>query len=317
MQPAKTMSSLSRRLGKSGILIAGVGAAALASAAAVAVAYYYDDNGSLFRNTPKAGKFYDPTVSATAISGAKLYMARADTPAADTTQTFYFDAATSTYKGTTTLALSGFDCSAPSSMGAEAGNVVVCEPKNLGAGPGNGSGGDGSNVFGDNVAWFSDPYGSSWNLTNPAVVRGSATLASGAGVQVQTTQSSPRVVAYSINIPNEAAAGTDLTLTNVFFGCRPDLGSYSSCDGLMSFEYDTTADQWRLVALVDARTKKTYVDEYAANNDFSASTHATIAEEVRYVVPGVPTPFRFPVTKVANMGITMAAVLAYWDWSKY
>lgn len=313
-----SIKRLGSRLGKGGLIALAAGATALATAAA----YYYD--GTVFRNTPSSAKFYDTSTYATAPSANKLYMDAADAPGGSTTQTFYFDAATNTYKNTTTLALSAFSCGTPSSMGPGAGTVVICEPTSTSGGSGGGAGGGSTpgNVFGGGSggpiqsAGFIDPYGSAWNMTNPAVTSaGGTTLASGAQVKVQTTAASPKVVAYSVDLPDPNASGQNLTLTNVFFGCRPDLGNYGGCDGLMSFEYDTVAQSWRLVALVDARTGKAYVDEFAANNNFGSA--AQIVSTMAYYQPGTSAPTNFPVVKVQNMGITLAAILAYWDWSKY
>jgi hypothetical protein len=131
---------------------------------------------------------------------------------------------------------------------------------------------------------------------------------------VQTTPQSPKVVAYTISIPDTHAPGQNLALTNVLFGCRPDLGeSISNCDGGMSFEYDTMAASWRLIALVDSKTSKAYVDTFAANNNFASQADLVS----KMAVQEMATVQEFPVVTVQNMGITLAAILPTWNWSKY
>jgi hypothetical protein len=162
---------------------------------------------------------------------------------------------------------------------------------------------------------FIGPYGDVWNITNPQVKdKNGNVLATGPAVSVQTTPQSPKVVAYTISIPDTHAAGKNLTLTNVLFGCRPDLGeSISKCDGAMSFEYDTMAANWRLIAFVDGKTGKAYVDTFAANNNFASQTDLVS----KMAVQEMAAVTVFPIVAVQNMGITLASILPTWDWSKY
>lgn len=299
-----------------------IGASVLVIGAASAANYFYD--GSIFKSTPTSGKTYG-TATFVVSGDNKLYVANEDVPSTPTpTTTVYFDPTTNTYSQTTTAALSSFDCGAPQAVGSNT-SMIVCEPKTSASGGGSGGGSSPSplpgpltptTIFGNTTTvGFIGPYGDVWNITNPQVKdKHGNILATGSAVSVQTTPQSPKVVAYTISIPDTHAAGQNLALTNVLFGCRPDLGdSISNCDGAMSFEYDTVSASWRLIAFVDGKTSKAYVDTFAANNNFAAQADLVS----KMAVQEMAVYKEFPVVSVQNMGITLASILPTWDWSKY
>jgi hypothetical protein len=305
-----------------------VSASVLVIGAASAANYFYD--GTLFKSRPTSNKTYVTSNSVTSKSNT-LYVDSEDIPSSQTpTKTFYYDPTANTYAETTTADPSSFDCGAPQSVGSNM-SIVVCEPKTSTSGSGSGStSGSGSStstspllgpltpttIFGNtSTVGIIGPYGDTWNFTNPQVKDKHGTvLATGSAVLMQTTPQSPKVVAYTISIPDTHASGQNLALTSVLFGCRPDLGdSISNCDGGMTFEYDTVSASWRLIALVDGKTGKAYVDTFAANNDFASQ--ADLVSKI--TVQEMATVKEFPVVTVQNMGITLTAILPTWNWSKY